>query len=393
MRCEGGECSRPLGRFGKTSLVPHVLHVFSTFVPAGPEMRTVNLIHALPHEWRHTIVAMDGRTQARERLDAGSPVAFLESPPKAGSLATVRRMRALLKQSRPDLVCSYNWGAFDSVVAARTLGWKRVLHHEDGFGPDEARLFKRRRELARRWFLPGVARLIVPSQNLERIARERWKLGPEEVRFIPNGIRLERFAARDGNPELRARLGIPREAPLIGFVGHLRPEKNPARLFKAAARVERELGMHLLVLGEGPERPELEKLAASTPALFGHVHFVGHQSDPAPYYRAMDLLALSSDTEQMPVSLLEAMACSLPIVATAVGDVRLMLPQAQNEFVLPLEEHETAWPLAEKLTELLKDPQKRAVFGRANRARVEERYTFATMLAAYRAEYERALAR
>ena len=126
--------------------MPHVLHVFSTFVPAGPEMRTVNLIHGLPREYRHTIVAMDGRTQARERFDAGAPVAFLDSPPKAGSLATVRRMRALLRAQRPDLVCSYNFGAFDTVMAARTLGLKRVLHHEDGFNADEAQEYKRRRE-------------------------------------------------------------------------------------------------------------------------------------------------------------------------------------------------------------------------------------------------------
>ena len=373
--------------------MPHLLHVFSTFVPAGPEMRTVNLIHGLPREWRHTIVAMDGRTSARAELDPGAPVAFLDSPPKAGSIATVRRMRTLLKEHKPDLVCSYNWGAFDTVMAARTLGLKRVLHHEDGFNADETQEYKSRRELFRRIFLPGVARVIVPSQKLAGIARERWKLAADKVRCIPNGIRLERFRARDGNPELRAQLGIPREAPLIGYVGHLRPEKNPLRLLKAAARVERELGMHVLVLGDGPERPEMEKLAASTPALYGHVHFAGHQSDPLPYYRAMDLFALSSDTEQMPVALLEAMASALPVVATDVGDVRAMLPESQGEFVLPLEEHETAWPLAEKLTELLKDAQKRREFGAANRARVAERYTFEAMLAAYREEYERALAR
>jgi glycosyltransferase involved in cell wall biosynthesis len=372
--------------------VPQLLHVFSTFVPAGPEMRTVNLIHGLPREYRHTIVAMDGRTQAKERFDAGAPVAFLDSPPKSGSLATVRRMRALLREQQPDLVCSYNFGALDTVMAARTLGLKRVLHHEDGFNADEAQEFKRRREFLRRLFLPGVARVIVPSQKLAGIARERWKLPEGKLRCIPNGIRLERFRPRDGNPELRAQLGIPRAAPLIGFVGHLRPEKNPARLFKAAARVERELGMHLLVLGDGPEREALEQLAAGSPALYGHVHFAGHQSDPAPYYRAMDLFALSSDTEQMPVALLEAMACALPVVATDVGDVRAMLPEPQGEFVVPLEAHETAWPLAEKLSALLKDGEKRAQFGAANRARVAERYTFEAMLAAYRAEYERALA-
>jgi len=372
--------------------VPHLLHVFSTFVPAGPEMRTVNLIHALPRDWRHTIVAMDGRTGARERIDPSSPVAFLDSPPKAGSLATLRRMRALLKEHEPDLVCSYNWGAFDTVMAARTLGWKRILHHEDGFNADEVQSFKGRRELFRRWFLPGVARVIVPSHNLERIAVKRWKLAAERVRCIPNGIRLERFTPRDGNPELRASLGIPRAAPVIGYVGHLRPEKNPARLLQAVTQIEHQLGLHLLVLGEGPERAELIRLACAAPALHARVHLVGHQSDPLPYYRAMDVFALSSNTEQMPVALLEAMASSLPVVATDVGDVRAILPEAQGEFVLPLGQLDTAEPLAKKLSELARDGARCAALGAANRRRVEERYGFETMLAAYREEYERALA-
>lgn len=370
----------------------HILHVFSTFVPAGPEVRTTQLIRALGSTFRHSIVAMDARTDARERLDASCNFELLDAPPKAGSFATVRRMRALLNEHRPDLVCTYNFGAFDTVMAARTLGLRAVLHHEDGFNADEAHSFKARRVWARRLFLPGVARVIVPSRKLEGIAREHWRLRAEKLRWIPNGADLARFAPRDGNPALRDALGIPREAPLIGYVGHLRPEKNPARLLRAAARVERELGMHLLVLGDGPERAELERIARSTPSLFERVHFAGHQPDPLPYYRAMDVFALSSDTEQMPVAMLEAMACGLPVAATDVGDVRAMLPEEGREYVVELEAQETAWPLAEKLTELLRDERLRASLGAANRSQVEAHYSFSAMLAAYRSEYERAAA-
>lgn len=372
--------------------MPRVLHVFSTFVPAGPEVRTTQLIRGLGPDWQHSIVAMDGRTDARERLDAGCRFEILPAPPKAGSFATVRRMRKLLKELRPDLVCTYNFGAFDTVMAARTLGLRALLHHEDGFNADEAQGFKARRIWIRRLFLPGVARVIVPSRRLEGIAQEHWRLGKEQLRWIPNGVELPRFAPRDGNPALRAALKIPLTAPLIGYVGHLRPEKNPARLLRAAARVERELGMHLLVLGDGPERSELERIAASTPSLYGRVHFVGHQADPIPYYRAMDVFALSSDTEQMPVAMLEAMACGLPVAATDVGDVRAMLTEAGREFVVELEAQETAWPLAEKLTELLKDEKLRASLGAENRSLVEAHYSFTAMLAAYRSEYERAIA-
>jgi len=366
--------------------VPHLLHVFSTFVPAGPETRAVRLIEAFGARFRHSILAIDGRTDARALLPATADARILDAPPRAGTLKTTLRLRALMRRERPDLVLSYNWGAFDAVFAAQSLGLP-IVHHEDGFGPDETRQQKKRRAFTRRMILPRVKAVVVPSKNLERIAREEWGLPERLVRWIPNGIAIERFAPRDGAPALRRALGIPAAAPVIGFVGHLRPEKNPKRFLQACARVERELGMHALVLGDGPERPALDQLAAHNAALFERVHLVGHVADPREHYRAMDVLCISSDTEQMPVALLEAMASALPVVSTEVGDVRAILPEAQQALVVEAAGRETAWPLAEALTAVLKDPARREALGAANRARVEERFGFERMLAAYAGVY------
>ena len=370
----------------------HFLHVFSTFVPAGPETRACRLIEAFDGEFRHSILAMDGRTEARSLLPPGAEVRFLETPPKAGSIATVKKLREVLRAENPDLLLTYNWGAFDAVMAARTLKLKRVVHHEDGFNPDEVAQFKQRRVLARRLLLPGVSRVVVPSKRLERIAVDTWKLPPGRVRWIPNGIRAETFEARDGRPELREKLGIPAKAPLVGFLGHLRPEKNPQRFLRACARIDPMYGMHVLVVGDGEERPALEALAAKTPSLFGRVHFAGHVPDPRDYYRAMDVFCISSDTEQMPVALLEAMASGLAVVSTDVGDVRAILPDEQSPYVIPIEERESAWPIAEKLTYLVAGTRERERLGAGNRARVHERFTFEGMLAAYLDVYRTAIA-
>ncbi|MBL8863533.1 MAG: glycosyltransferase family 4 protein [Planctomycetes bacterium] len=363
---------------------PHLLHVFSTFVPAGPETRAVRLIEGAGHEFRHSIVAMDGRLDAAALFSGKYDVRLLEAPPRAGSWATLRRMRALLVELRPSALLTYNWGAFDAVIAARSLRYGRVIHHEDGFNQDEAREFKARRVWARRLVLPRVHRVIVPSRRLEHIARERWKLAAEQVACIPNGIDLARFQPADGRPSLRHRLGIPARAPLVGWVGHLRPEKNPLRFLQAAARVDPELGAHFLVLGDGPERAACEELAAKTPTLYGRTHFTGHVQDPREHYRALDLFCISSDTEQMPIALVEAMASALPVVSTDVGDVRAMLAPGQDGWVLGLDERETAWPLAERLTALLRDADERARLGRANREKALRDYGFETMLAAHR---------
>jgi glycosyltransferase involved in cell wall biosynthesis len=365
---------------------PRLLQVFSNFVPTGPELRTVALIGAFGDEFEHAIVSMDGRTGAADRLPPGVPVRLLSHPPKAGSLATARRLRRLFAEEEPDLVLTYGWGAFDMLLAARSLGFRRVIHHEEGFNDDEAESYKLRRVLARRLVLPSAFRVVVPSERLRQVALDLWRLPGPRVRLIPNGIRPEAFKPADGNPELRARLGIPEDALIVGTVGSLRPVKNFLRLLEATALAP---GVHVLVVGDGEERPALEARAAG-PDLAGRVCFAGYQSDPAPFYRAMDLFAITSDSEQMPVCLLEAMASSLPVVATDVGDVRSMLPEAQGGYLVPVGP-EAAGGLAEKIRLLAALPDVRRGLGHENRRRVEERYSFAAMCSAYRGIYHAAL--
>lgn len=359
------------------SRAPHVLHVFSTFVPAGPEVRTVRLANALGGAWRHSILAMDGRTQAREGLDPDLDARVLESLPRAGSLETTRALAGLIEHEDPDLICSYNWGAFDAVLATRLAGRAHDhIHHEDGFNADEAERFVPRRVWARRLLLPGVARVVVPSERLACIARETWRLQAHKVRLIPNGIEPAAYAGTAGREALRTRLGLSEEDLVVGFVGHLRPVKNPVRLVEAIARAEARL--HLLFLGEGEERGRLLESAREL-GVDERVHLVGFQEETAPWYHAMDLFALSSDSEQMPVALLEAMASGLPVAATDVGDVARMLPEPARECVVAPD----AAALAGALDRLAGARALRAELGAANRLRVTTHYSFTAMQSAY----------
>lgn len=368
---------------------PHLLHVFSTFVPAGPQVRVAKLLAAFGREFRHTLVALDGRTEARELLEPGLDLRFVDPPPKAGSLATTLRLRRLLKRERPDLLLTYNFGAIDAVLAAKALGSQRVVHHEDGFRPDEAESFKRRRIWLRRLALAQVD-VVVISRNLERIALEHWRHPRERLHFIANGIEVERFEPADGNPRLRDELGLPRTALVVGAVGHLRPEKNLPRLLEAVSVCARERDVHALLLGDGPERAQLAELAQRAD-LRGRVHFAGYRADPRAFYRAMDVFALSSDTEQMPIALLEALASSLPALSTDVGDVRAILPAEQTRFVVPLGPA-CAASYARALAELAADAELRRSLARANRARVAAEFTAERMLASYRELYRAMLA-
>ncbi len=369
---------------------PHLLHVFPSFVPAGSQVRTAQLINAFGDEFRHTILALDGRTEARALIPEADGVRYLPAPPKAGSLRTSLRLRDVLRAEKPDLLLTYNFGAIDGLIAAWMCGGWPAVHHEDGFGPDEAKAFKRRRIWMRRICLRHAHKLVVISETLRKIALEHWSESPLHLCFIPNGIDIDRHGARDGNPALRRELCIEDSSIVVGAVGHLRPEKNLPRLFGALALASRSAPAYAVILGEGPMREELNQLA-SLPLLAGRIHFVGFQSDPRPYYRMMDVFALTSDTEQMPLSLLEAMSTRLPVIATNVGDVVSMLPGEQAAFVTLPGGEACVEALAASLVRLSADPDLRARMGTKNFERAKKFYSQRAMIDAYRAVYTKAM--
>ncbi|MDH3645628.1 MAG: glycosyltransferase [Gammaproteobacteria bacterium] len=363
----------------------HLLHVFPTYCAAGPQVRAATLMRGLGAKYRHTVVAMDGRTGAADLADdTDLQLVDFASGPGPGSAA--RFFRKLLQEQAPDLLLSYNWGAIDAVIAARSVGMRRIVHHEDGFNVDEAQRLKLRRNWTRRLVLQGVD-TIVPSRRLERIGREKWRL--QRLHFIPNGIDASVF---NRDPHLgaafRESLGIPADAVVVGTVGHLRKVKNFGRLLRVFSAAEYS-PMHLVIVGDGSERGGLETEAGSIDSL---VHFTGHLSDLRAAYSAFDVFALSSDSEQQPVSLLEAMAASLPVCATDVGDVKASLPGSAHDYIVSLGPTVEA-TMADGLTRLAGDRSRRQALGAENRQHVEQYYSDIAMLSAYEKVYAAALSR
>ena len=339
--------------------------MFSTFAVGGPQVRFAALANRFGPAWRHAIIAMDGNTACRERLDPGLDVSFpAVALSKGDTVGNLRRCRRALLELRADVLVTYNWGAIEWAMANLLVGKKHV-HIEDGFGPEE-----RARQLPRRvWTRRLVLRratVVVPSRTLERIALEVWRLPPKRVHFIPNGIALPPLP-------LRKEAGKP---PVIGTVAALRGEKNFSRLLHAFALLPQPA--RLVIVGDGPERLALEALALKL-GIADAVRFTGHQPAPQAAYRDFDLFALSSDTEQMPLTVLEAMAAGLAVAATNVGDVAAMLAAENRPFVVARD----AAALAGAMAALLADPARRCAIGAANRARVEQEYGEERMFQAY----------
>ena len=359
---------------------PRIVHVFPAFGTGGPEVRTAVLIDAMT-ELSHTVLSLSGESSGLARLEQRERVVFRSLERHAG-FGNLRKLGRALKGERPDVLVTYGWGGTDAILAARAVGMAAPVHVEDGFLPDEARAQKPARLQVRRFAFRMAATIVVPSRTLQRIASDSWWLPPDRVRYFPNGVDTGRFhpASQDERLAARARLGLSGDAIVIGTVAALRPDKNHERLIRVFAGLSAAApDARLVIVGDGPERPAI--VAAAAAARVGdRLVLPGPVTDPAPLYHAFDIFALTSDTEQMPLSVLEAMASGLPVASTDVGDVRAMLPQGGGG-ISALGDDEA---LQGGLQTLYADATGRAKAGQANRARAEAEYSLTRMIDSYR---------
>lgn len=366
-----------------------LLHLHSSFNPGGKELRAAKLIGAFGPGIGHAIVSgVPGALGAAAVIDRAIPVCYPDFPPLTGR-PSLGRMRRIAEAMRGfDLVLTYNWGALDAVMAhrlfARALGLPPLVHHEDGFNHDEAQRLKWQRNLFRRLALPTCAALVVPSRVLERIALDTWRQPAGRVRRIANGIPLADFA-RLARPDSLPGLVKQPDELWVGTMAGLRTVKNLPRLVRACQHLP--VPWKLVIVGEGPERPAIAVQIAAL-ALQDRVFLPGHAADPTTVMPLFDLFALSSDSEQFPISVVEAMAAGVAVVATDVGDIMAMVSPENQPLIEGVGD---AAGLAAAIAALVKDPQRRAAIGAANRSRAEAEYGEEAMIAAYRACYAAAL--
>jgi len=370
----------------------HILHLHSSFDPGGKELRCAQLINAFGPGFRHSIVsaqpdALGAASAISEAIDVDYPSDF---PPLAGR-PLPSRLRLLALAMKPfDLILSYNWGAMDGVMAhavfGKFLGLPPLVHHEDGFNEDETEGLKTSRNWYRRIALTGSAALVVPSRRLESIALGAWQQPRSRVRLIVNGIDTLAFADK---PKANA---LPRvikreNEKWVGTLAGLRAVKNLPKLVRAFSGLPEE--WQLVILGEGPEREAIQ-IEAMRQEVAHRVHLPGFIADPAKAVGLFDIFALSSDSEQFPISVVEAMAAGLPIASPDVGDVSAMIAPENREFVVPAAD-EPALALA--LGKLATDADLRDRIGEKNRQIAVRKYGEETMISTYRKVYGQALGR
>jgi glycosyltransferase involved in cell wall biosynthesis len=356
-----------------------ILQLHGTFEQGGKEARVVRLMNHWGVRASHDILLGDpAATAAAAGIDPAIVFRFLDAP-HLGGTPSFPRFNALARFMRGyDLVLSFNWGAMDGVMAHclfRLL--KRLpplIHHEDGFNADEARMRNPTRNRYRQMALSGAQALVVPSNQLAHIAQSEWHQRAEKVHQIPNGIDVAAYA---GRRPASAIPGLEDDGRLVvGTLAGLRPIKNLGLLVRAVAPLRDRL--RLVIVGDGDDRDAIR--AEAQAHGMSDIVMPGFLPRPQDYIGAFDIFALSSDSEQFPVSLVEAMAAGLPMVSTDVGDVAAMVASGNRRFIVAAGDEPG---LTAALAELAADTGLRAALGEANRKRAMLCFDEKVMFALY----------
>src|SRR5262245_29015915 len=368
----------------------HVVHLVLKLDIGGLERMVVDLAReGLRLGQRVTVACVEERGQLAPQVEAlGIPVICADKPVGVRP-RTVWTLGRLFRAAKPDVIHSHQIGAlFYGGLAARGLRIP-VVHTEHGkhYSPGSSSSTWLGR--AAGW---QAARFLCVSQDIADGIRTRRVAPASRIGVVPNGIDLTKFA--DGHGEdgkgVRAALGIPASALLVGTVGRLNGIKRQDLLLQGFARLKAQVSnAHLLLVGDGPEAAALRTLGDRL-GLGDSVHFAGYQPQPERFMRAMDVFALTSRSEGMPVSVLEAWGARVPVVASRVGGLAEMIESGRNGLLFDFGDEAG---LVAALQRCLVDPPFSDRIRAAARADVETRYNLAETARIYQREYDGTIGR
>jgi glycosyltransferase involved in cell wall biosynthesis len=287
-------------------------------------------------------------------------------------LPSLVRLGRFLRRERVDVLHAHKfgsnvWGSIVGSIARVPV----LLAHEHTWSFEGQPL---RRFLDRELVSRASDRFIAVSREDQRRMIEIEHIAPARTMFIPNGVPP---APPSSGIDVRSELGIPKEVPVIGVVGLLRAQKAHQVLIDAAAMLTDQWpGLQVLIVGDGPERANLERLVGEL-RLERTVRFLGLRTDVPDVLEAFDIAVCCSDFEGSPLSVLEYMEASLPVVATAVGGLPDLIEPGVNGLLVPPRDPPA---LAGALSELLHDPARARAMGEHSCERRHAEFDIAVMV-------------
>jgi L-malate glycosyltransferase len=297
-------------------------------------------------------------------------------------LSAWRRVRAQLSQSRYHIIQSqHEKSDIISALLPRTRGLHKISNRRDMGFQKSARVSTLFRRLNSRF-----DRIVAPTRAIIDGLLSDENADLARCRTIPNGVDTQAFRPADAaqRDQRRAALGFAANDFLIGCVASYSPVKRHVDLIAALAQVRRENPhVHLLLIGDGPLRGEIQSQIAQL-RLEKNVHLLGARADVDKVLPALDGFALASSSEGLSNAILEAQACALPVVATAVGGNPDLVRAGQNGWLVPRQDPQA---LAAALNEMVRAPEQARQFGANARARAQSEHSLDAMAASYEQLY------
>ncbi len=372
-------------------LPPLVAHVLYRFDVGGLENGVVNLInHMPPGAYRHMVVALTEVTDFCKRLNRPDvECVALHKKPGHGARVYPSLWR-LLKARRPAIVHTRNLAALEMQAAAWAAGVPVRIHGEHGRDIDDLDGSSRRHQRLRQLYSPFVHRYVALSRDLEGYLSGPVGIAPRRIAQIYNGVDAEKFASAQA--PLRSIVGCPIQGPglwWVGTVGRMAAVKNQtllARAFLIARDADAGFAAvgRLVMVGDGPLRAQAQAILDSGGAQDA-AWLPGERSDVADVMRGLDCFVLPSLAEGISNTILEAMACGLPVVATAVGGNVELVDAGRTGLLVP---NDDPLAMAQSLLHLWRNAAGSKHMGRAGRADVEQRFSMQAMVGAYQHLYD-----
>lgn len=372
--------------------MPRVLfQIVPTLRPAGAERVVLHLLQYHDRsKYQPVCICLGeptGSHYERAVEELGVPLHFLGKKQKA-TLAMMQRLDALFQQYRPTVVHMHMRGltyAYPLLLKHRTPVRVYTVHNLAWYDRG-TRLQKLVATLAFRYRIGRV----VPVAIAERVRDSIQQVfGYANAPLIPNGIAVDEFLLpAEVRLRWRRKEGIPDEALVMVHVGRFTLQKNHEMLIRAFAKLRLPASACLLLVGEGELQAQTEQLVREL-GVADRVRFLGVRADIPELLNASDIFVLPSRWEGNPMSVMEAMAAGLPVVATAVGGVPELVQDGTTGLLVPNEDTEA---LAQALQRLVDNPDLRATMGNHARRVAQKRFDARVMTRAYEALYESILA-
>jgi sugar transferase (PEP-CTERM/EpsH1 system associated) len=363
---------------------PLIVHLTYAFNVGGLETLVVECINRMPAaRYRHALVCLTDHSAFAQRISHPDVELIALHKPPGNSLRTHAQLWRVLRRLRPTILHTYNLAAFEYNLTAALAGVPIRVHAEHGRDASDPHGLNVKHNVMRRTLAPLVDCFIAVSDDLQRWLDEVVRIAPARTRMIKNGVDTARFSSDASNASDAA---SPWHADdiVIGTVARIQDVKNHRGLVEAfallrASRPDLAPRLRLSIIGDGPLFAPL-RAQVHAAGLDAVVWLPGARADIAALLHGFTIFALPSLAEGTPVSLLEAMACALPVVAARVGGIPEVIDDGVHGSLV---DPRDGAALALALGRYAQDPVLARAHGEAARRRIEQQYSIDAMLHQY----------